>query len=153
MTSVRAVRPWELSRLVGIAHSFFLEANLGSEFDGDHLLRTLQDLREQRRLVAFVLVKEELVVGCIVGCTGQQMMSKAILLEELFWYVEPHSRGGTGGIRLLNMFIEHSRQHCDGVVMARLSAGQAKLHDYYGKLNFKEIETHYLKLWPQPPQQ
>lgn len=146
-TSIREPRSWEMCHLVDLAKLFFHEANLGGQWDEMGFHGYLNSLRGNGMLVPFVLVRDMEIVGCIVGCLSKQMMSKTILLEELFWYVKPEHRRGTGGIRLLDAFIKHAEEKADGVVMARLSAGQSQLHRYYGKLNFTEIETHYLKLW------
>lgn len=150
-TNIRPCYSWDLPRLVELGRHFFNEAKIGSTFDPGGLLDHLQALRVSGKLVSFLLVIDRQVVGAIVGCLSKQMMSTAVLVEELFWYVLPDYRGGTGGVRLMKALMEHAEWHADGIVMARLTAGHTDLHRYYGKLNFTEIESHYLKLWQSPP--
>ena len=138
-TEIRPCRSWELPRLVELGRHFFDEAKIGSTFDPDGLLAHLNLLRTTDRLVAYVMAVDGVVVGAIVGCRAKQMMSTAVLVEELFWYVLPGYRGGTGGVRLMKALVEHAERHADGIVMARLTAGHTDLHRYYGKLNFTEI--------------
>lgn len=157
MTSVRPVRQWEIGELVRLGRLFHAEAALGGNFDATGLAEFLHNMRKLGNLVAFVAEKDDrTITGCIVGIRSKQMMTDVILLEELYWYVEPEHRGGTAGFRLLDAFVKHSKTGpCGGVVMARLSAGHDNLHRYYIRQELQEIETHYLRLWqsPQPSSQ
>ena len=149
MTTIRPVRQWEIGELVRLGRLFHAEAALGGSFDATGLAEFLHNLRTSGNLVAFVAEGDDhTIIGCIVGVRSKQMMTDVVLLEELYWYVEPEHRGGTAGFRLVDHFIKWSKDNqCGGVVMARLSAGHDNLHRYYTRHLFKEIETHYLRLW------
>lgn len=149
--TIRPTRTWEYHWIIDLARQFHAEANLGGNFDPEGLLEFLKGLHEQRKLVQFIAVKGDEVLGCIVGVKSKQMMTDVVLLEELFWYVRPEHRGSRAGLLLIKRFAEGPEAlSAGGVVMARLSAGHDQLHRYYTRNNFKEIETHYLRLWQSP---
>lgn len=149
---VREIQPWELDKLVPLAERFHRESAIGGNFNAVRLLDVLYTQSGKGLLVALGIFDDDALHGCLVGHKADQFMTDVTLLSEILWYVEPEHRTDRAWVKALRLFEAAAMVDCDGLVVARLSAGNGKLHRYYEKQGYRDVETHYLKLFtPAPP--
>lgn len=145
---IRRLQPWEIEDVAPIAKAFCESSGIGRTFDKGVLLDVLHRYSAQGRLYACAFIKDEKVVGALVGILSPHFMSRDVVAQELFWYVLTEQRGGIEGLRLLRDFKAWSKEKKASLfVMATFHQEGANqtLTKLYESQGLKPIETHYLE--------
>lgn len=85
------------------------------------------------------------IVGAICGIVSRSPFNRDIeMIQELFWYVVPESRGSSVGGELLKAYLDHAEDRKYSVVMTLLD-DTPLLEDYLIKRGFRKREINYVK--------
>ncbi len=91
--------------------------------------------------------EERKIVGGIGGVRRQDLLTGEWKAIELFWYVSPEFRKSLSSVRLLDHFEKWAvAAGCKRVAMIHMELSMpAELKEFYGKRNYRLIESHYEK--------
>jgi GNAT superfamily N-acetyltransferase len=104
---------------------------------------TLASQIEQGML--YIALDADGVVGGIGGGVAPLFINKAYTMAyEQFWWVHEEYRTGRAGLRLLNRFIERSKElGCAYLMMMTLAKND--IGEFYERMGFEPFETGYVK--------
>lgn len=159
--TVRAASPGDIPWLVGQLREFDLFFGAGrSLFPGDaraceilagliadHLFLVAESVDGPRPLVGSNVdthVTFATPVGFIAGHVGEHPFGGFKVLTELFWWVEPPSRGTRAGAMLLDKYIEIGRQLCADWILMTLEHDSPVSDRMLLKRGFRPKERSYL---------
>ena len=132
--------------IVKLVESFHAEA-VGEYdgFDADTLIETIKGQAATSTGNCFLLVDDFGCHGILFGVRFKSLISEKIIFQELIWYVKKEYR--RSGISLLR-FAENRLKESgvNSIIMAVLENSKTdKLKDFYGRLGYKPMETHFIK--------
>lgn len=136
----------QLQELAEVGRGFYpLLGYSTGEWDADHWANTWMSLIDMGIAHVFALKEEDKLVGTIGLIFSRSAEDNVLCANEAFWYVQPESRGK--GLQLLAEAEAWAKMN--GVkrfTMVHLKDSMPdKLRRLYGRMGYKEIETHYMK--------
>jgi GNAT superfamily N-acetyltransferase len=119
---------------------------LGWPLDGDGYVAHLKNVIQADGVI-FLLEHEGTVVGGLGGVLHSEPVSGKRMATELFWFVMPEFRRGTGPMRLLASFEkwghDNGAQH---ICMLSMEHSMPEEMDrLYRRLGYRKLETTYIK--------
>ena len=98
--------------------------------------------------IGVVAIKDDKVIGCLGGfITPFYLNEKAIVFQEILWYVRKSERRTGAGIKMLYKVMEVAKdQGATHIVMAHTGTVLSeKISRIYERLGFKVLETQYIR--------
>lgn len=137
--------------MVPIAEKFFQEAKLPMALVPEIWQANWSQFLDLGLAVIYVSTdRDGRLTGGIGGLAIQDPNDGQPVLSEMFWYVDPASRGD--GLRLLRAFEGWAVDHrAKRVTMVHLEAINQRLGPLYERRGYKKLETHYYKELASPP--
>jgi hypothetical protein len=144
---IRRAIPTDIHRLMAMGQAFFIEAGWRrhAEFDAESFAYTCGLLMDHG--VFLVAENDDGVVGMVAAGISPAYWNRKVLTgQELFWYVLPEHRTGTGG--LLMAGLENAMKSL-GVVLCSMSAEEGlrsnALHRLYRLRGYWPAEKLFWK--------
>lgn len=99
----------------------------------------------EKDLTTFLLVSNNKIIGIIAGSISLQIMSNKKIFQEIIWYVDKDHRGQ--GIRLLQYLEKWCLENdISKIIMVCMHNSMPdNLHDFYKRMGYKPMETHFIK--------
>lgn len=137
----------ELYLLLDLAEEFYASSKFLKGFDKDSFITNWARFIDLGvgAIFGYVNTNGE-VVGAIGGIASPGVHGKALVANELFWFVsKKHS--GVAGIRLIEKFESWAKEvGCEQIIMVSLSdLTPGKLKKIYERRGYTAMETHYIK--------
>jgi GNAT superfamily N-acetyltransferase len=146
-TTIRALTVAELPLCVPFGQAFFEEFQLRGTFHPEHFLKTWTVFVEQLGAVVLALSVNEQVIGGLGALDSLDVFTGERVATEMFWYIDPAHRTGTGALRLLRAFEAWGRSR--GATELRLSHFMMKNNDplqrLYEHRGYTLLEQGYQK--------
>lgn len=93
---------------------------------------------------ALLLVSEDVYVRGMIGIfLFHHPMSGELTASETFWWIDPESRGGGDGVRLMRDAENWARER--GAVRMQMIAPDDRVGEFYRRLGYGEVETTWQK--------
>lgn len=142
---IRPATTADLAALEPLAREFYASSRHLGRFDMDRFTQFWGTYLKAGIGAVFVLDEGRGIAGTIGGVLFPEPYSGELVATEMFWFVSSGSRGG--GVALYRAFERWARERgCTALRMVHLSDSMPeKLRDFYSRLGFQEIETHYSK--------
>lgn len=146
--TIRALTTKELPKCEPFGLAFFAEKQLPGTFSMDIFTKTWTAFLGVRyKATIFGLWKGEELIGLLGGMVYPDLNTGEEIATELFWYVLPEHRGGSGAVRLVKRFKEWAKNH--GAVRWRFihmlapdeKPESVKLAGFYEKLGMRPLEV------------
>lgn len=143
--TVRPLTIAELSICVPFGEAFFAELELPGRFDAEHFTKTFAQFLTTLPSVIFGVWADGTPVGGLAGMIAPDLFDGRLTAQELFWYVAPAHRDGTGAVRLWRAFKSWSReQGATEIRMIHMVGAQADaLNRLYERLGGTLLESCY----------
>ena len=142
---IRPATPDDLHALEPLALEFYASSAHLGRFSIDAFTGFWRAYLKAGVGVVFVLETAGRIVGAIGGLIYPEPYSGQLVATEMFWFVSMEHRGG--GVALYRAFEGWARgRGCEAIRMVYLADSMPeKLRDFYSRLGFQEIETHWQK--------
>lgn len=139
----RAVKE-DVPRLLFMGEQFMTEYYADTlSFNAERMEALFEGLIENPS--GFLLVSEhnDSAVGAIGLLVYDHPFTGQACASELFWWVDPGSRGGIDGMRLLR----HAEKWVasNKIAWMHMVAPNDRLKSFYKRLGYSELETHFYK--------
>lgn len=146
MTSIiREATEEDIFDILVLAREFSKEAPETHKWNKEKTNNFLHNVIQNNNAVIFVLVKDDEVVGAIVGVVTEMFMANKIVATELAWFVSKEARGTSGSIKLIKKYEAWAKSKgADYVVLGDIK-GISDLGNLYGRLGYDAAETTYMK--------
>lgn len=143
---IRYVQSSELPLLFSMAENFWAEGKLPGQFKPEVFIRTWTTLMENNigRILGYF--KEDRIAGALGFILSPDPNDGEMVATEMFWFVLPSDRGGTG-LKLLHFYERLAKAAgAKRTIMAHLQGlNDEKLKHLFARRGYRPIETHYLK--------
>jgi GNAT superfamily N-acetyltransferase len=145
--TIRQLQPIELPLILDMAHKFFVEANIGGEFNDDTFMLSWTGFMKSGNGVIFILTEEDKIVGAIGGLTYRDVNTGKGITLETFWYVDLEYREKGVGAQLIYQLEQWARSmSCTRLIMAALmNKDFPKMEKFYGDKGFHLLEVNFSK--------
>mgnify|MGYP003624692532 FL=1 len=145
MAVIRVATKDDLFDLLVLAREFSREAPDMHRWDRDKTEGLLSGLISNPDAVIFVSEVDGDIAGFLAGMIQPVIISHTKIAFELAWFVDKHSRGGAGAIKLVKAFEAWAKDNgAEWVTMADIT-GLADLSPLYSKLGYSLTEKAYSK--------
>ena len=134
-----------LGTLTTLARKFYASSAFLGQLDESSWVGMWRDILTADVGVIFVASDDVQPIGAIGGIVHKDPTTGRMTASEMFWFVQPESRGI--GVTLYRSFEEWARQrHCVDIRMVHLSDSMpVKIKAFYEAIGYREVETHYVK--------
>ena len=146
------IRPWteeDLDPLIAMGQRFYNEAEAYNnfEFSPYRIMQSFFAVMKSTEQVGLCYEKDG-IKGAIAGAIYPQFFSKGLTASELFVFVEPTTRGGVIGKRLINAFEQWANSMGASEIRLGVSAGIAtkRTVGLYEKLGYTPTATQLRKV-------
>lgn len=129
-----------------LLEAFFLESPYNTmTYSEDKVSDALEDAFDNKDMIILGYVKDNEVVGIIIGGTISCMFSEDLIANELVWFMKKDHRNGLSSVKLHKAFEYWAKEvkKVSGVVMAHLN--DDKVSKYYRKQGYAKREEAYYK--------
>jgi GNAT superfamily N-acetyltransferase len=138
----------ELHLCAPFGEAFHREMKLPGEFIGQKFVDSWISILSTIPSTILLLRHHHEVIGGLGGAITPDLNDGRLCAQELFWFVDPQHRGGSGSVRLVQAFEEWAVSK--GAVemrMVRLLTGgdTERLDGFYTKRGYGKLEMHYWK--------
>ncbi len=127
--------------------SFFAEANLPGVFISAIFVHNWTVFINQQFGAIHLLERDNKVVGAIAGVAHPDPYDGKMVAQEMFWFVNPGSRGNIDAIRLYDAFEKWAKaKKAKRIGMACVCNDKmGKLRKFYERKGFKPKEVNFFK--------
>uniref|UniRef100_A0A6M3KVM0 N-acetyltransferase domain-containing protein n=1 Tax=viral metagenome TaxID=1070528 RepID=A0A6M3KVM0_9ZZZZ len=136
----------DLSRLYELGFTAYTQESLAS-FEMNLSEDKLKFVGEQaiKGGWSFVLVIDDIIVGCMLGAINPMMISDALVYGEIMFFIdEPYRKFTKTFIKKIEC--ELINNGVSKFVLANIETnGADKIDRFYSIMGFKKMETHYMK--------
>jgi RimJ/RimL family protein N-acetyltransferase len=146
MTSIiREATEEDIFDILVLAREFSKEAPETHKWNKEKTDAFLHNIIKNNNAIIFVLVKDDEVVGAIVGVVTEMFMANKIVATELAWFVSKEARGTPGSVKLIKKYEDWAKScGADYVVLGDIK-GISDLGNLYSRLGYDATETTYMK--------
>ena len=146
---VRPLTVEELPQCLPLARQFWSESNQRTTLDEARTVATWTTILTNKVGVLLALFHEEAIIGMLGGMVNRGFYDGALIAQELFWFIDPDHRGGTGALRLIRAFERWAEsQAVSAIYLAHYAHLQGeKLAKVYRRIGYTERETHYARYY------
>lgn len=134
------------SAIAELGREFFKEAAWTDITDWNHdkATNSLKAMIENNNCVLLVAEIENKIIGMAGGFVQEIWFSNENLGQELFWYIDPNSRGGVGS-ELLKALEEKLKENGANII-AMIGLEKTKsLNNYFLRKGYRASEYSYIK--------
>lgn len=110
-TTIRCLAPWEIDLCIPCGHAFYREMGLIGAFVPAVFVQTWQTLFRTIPSDILSLWHDETLIGAFGVTLLPDLMDGRLTATEMFWYIDPAHRKGTGALRLLRAFEDWADEH------------------------------------------
>ncbi|MCK4276439.1 MAG: GNAT family N-acetyltransferase, partial [Phycisphaerae bacterium] len=141
---IRQYAPDDFTDVARLLKEFHAEALADYGLNCEH--REIADAIMDSYANTLVLEMDRKVVGLISGKVISYPLQKAKLFQEMIWYVSKDYR--RYGLKLLKELEKRCKDRgINMIIMVALGNSMAeRLHNYYERLGYRELETHYIRV-------
>ncbi len=145
MISIARALISDLDDISNMGDEFFKEGQIPTKFVPEVFKKSWTNIIGTNIGVIFVMRSGEVPIGILGGVKFSDPNSGEIMASEFFWFVRKGYRGY--GTKLMKKFEEWAKeQGATKIIMMHLSSLMpVKIKNYYERMGYQEIETHYLK--------
>lgn len=138
----------ELHLCVPFGEAFHREMKIPGAFIGQKFVDSWIGILSTVPSTILLLRHQNEVIGGLGGAITPDLNDGRLCAQELFWFVDPAHRGGSGSVRLVRAFEEWAQSK--GAVEVRmvrlLTAGDSeRLDAFYTARGYGRLEIHYWK--------
>lgn len=148
MDVIRHLTKGELSLCIPQGFSFHQEFKLPGRFVPEVFARNWNHFYDEGIGSVIGLWREQELIGGLGGLLSHDLFDDRRVATEIFWFVSPAHRGGSGGYRLLKAY--EAWAFTQGAVEVRLlylvgGVKDAQFERLYEKLKYRKIEIGWAK--------
>lgn len=145
--TIRPLTVEELPLCVPFGQAFFEEFHLRGTFNPTHFLKTWEIFVEQLGASVLGLYRDETLIGGLGALISPDPFTGDRVATELFWYIGPQHRTGTGALRLLRAFEDwgHSRRVDELRIAHFMMKNNEQLQRLYESRGYILLEQGYQK--------
>jgi GNAT superfamily N-acetyltransferase len=133
--------------VIKIVENFHKEAvgEYDEAFDVGSIVHFIETNREANSNNALLLIIDDVCQGMIFGTSFKSMLNERKIWQEIIWYVnEPYRRHGIKLLKEMEKLLKSNGVSI--MIMAVLENSKTeKLKEFYERLGFKKMETHYTR--------
>ena len=143
MIKIRMMQDEDFERSLILLTDFFEESL--SEYGTSLSLDRITEVYHRIRHSSFVLLKDDLLIGILLGQLVKDFCSDELVYEEILWYVDKEYR--KYGVKLF----KYVQDWCRGQGIERMTmccmynSKTESLFKFYKKLGFEAMETRFIK--------
>lgn len=130
--------------VVTLVQNFHAEAvgEYDCQFDPATVVDTITSADKSN---AFLLIIDDKCQGLLYGTRSKSFFNQGDVFQEVMWYVNPpYRRYGIKLLRMVENLLKSTRVSI--MIMAVLENSKTeKLKQFYSRLGFKPMETHYMR--------
>ena len=109
--TIRPLAPWEIDLCIPSGYAFYREMGLSGTFVPAVFVQTWQTLFRTMPSDILSLWDDETLIGAFGVTLLPDLMDGRLTATEMFWYIDPAYRNGTGALRLLRAFEAWAEAH------------------------------------------
>lgn len=115
----------DVTQMLVMGERFYAQTGyeqLGLPFCRDRLQQVFETLIPSNDALVLVAERDNALVGMLGAVASLPITSDRQIAVELFWWVEPHVRGGPTGLRMKQQLEDWAQERNAAVVMASMTA-------------------------------